>query len=359
MRSCRIAADKQRMIQTLQSLRFVFIMLIVLSHIIGKSFDFGGECGVSFFFMLSGFVLSLAYGNQVTEGRFRTRKFMLRQLLKFYPLHLLMLVAFVVLDARLGNYYDWQHLVPNILLLQSWIPYEEYFFVANGPSWFLCDILFFYSVFSLAYRLLNRLGVTHLLVLGAVVAVLYGLLAFGIPLWKVNIILYVSPATRLIDFCLGILLCRLYRSKTGLAWGERIKESNTAVVTLCELCLVMLLILFFFAYELMTLRLRCAAPFWLVIPPILLFFTISDKHGGYITRLLRHSVLLWCASVSLEIYLVHMLVFRVVDSLMATVGIAQGVLTATMGLIVMFPVAWLTKRFFVDKIYVSLIKYVE
>lgn len=359
MLSCRIAADKQRMIQTLQSLRFVFIMLIVFSHTIGKSFDFGGECGVSFFFMLSGFVLSLAYGNQVTEGRFRTRKFMLRQLLKFYPLHLLMLVAFVVLDARLGNYYDWQHLVPKILLLQSWIPYEEYFFVANGPSWFLCDILFFYSVFSLAYRLLNRLGVTHLLVLGAVVAVLYGLLAFSIPLWKVNSILYVSPATRLIDFCLGILLCRLYRSKAGLAWGERIKESNTVVVTLCELCLVVLLILSFFAYESMTLRLRCAALFWLVIPPILLFFTISDKHGGYITRLLRHSVLLWCASVSLEIYLVHMLVFRVVDSLMATVGIAQGVLTATMGLIVMFPVAWLTKRFFVDKIYVSLIKYVE
>jgi peptidoglycan/LPS O-acetylase OafA/YrhL len=347
------------MIQTLQSLRFVFIMLIVLSHIIGKSFDFGGECGVSFFFMLSGFVLSLAYGNQVTEGRFRTRKFMLRQLLKFYPLHLLMLVAFVVLDARLGNYYDWQHLVPNILLLQSWIPYEEYFFVANGPSWFLCDILFFYSVFSLAYRLLNRLGVTHLLVLGAVVAVLYGLLAFSIPLWKVNSILYVSPATRLIDFCLGILLCRLYRSKTGLAWGERIKESNTAVATLCELCLVVLLILSFFAYESMTWRLRCAVPFWLVIPPILLFFAMSDKHGGYITRLLRHSVLLWCASVSLEIYLVHMLVLRVVDNLMAIVGIAQGVLTATMGLIVMFPVAWLTKRFFVDKIYVSLIKYVE
>ena len=160
-------------------------------------------------------------------------------------------------------------------------------------------------------------------------------------------------------FCLGILLCRLYRSKTGLAWGERIKESNTVVVTLCELCLVVLLILSFFAYESMTLRLRCAALFWLVIPPILLFFTISDKHGGYITRLLRHYVLLWCASVSLEIFLVHMLVLRVVDSLMATVGIAQGVLTATMGLIVMFPVAWLTKRFFVDKIYVSLIKYVE
>ena len=34
------------MIHTLQSLRFIFIMLVVLSHYIGSSFDFGGECGV-------------------------------------------------------------------------------------------------------------------------------------------------------------------------------------------------------------------------------------------------------------------------------------------------------------------------
>ena len=359
MRFCRIASDNVGMIQTLQSLRFVFIMLIVFSHIIGKIFDFGGECGVSFFFMLSGFVLSLAYGTKVTEGRFNTRKFVFRQLLKFYPLHLLMLIVFVVLDARLGNYYDWQHLVPNILLLQSWIPYDEYYFVANGSSWFLCDILFFYLVFSLAYRLLNRLRMIHLLVLGIVVLMLYGLLAFSIPLWMVNSILYASPATRLIDFCLGVLLCRLYLSETGLALGRRMKESNTAIVTAWESCLAILLFLSFFAYESMTLRLRCAALFWLVIPPILLFFAMSDKHGGYITRLLRHPVLLWCASISLEIYLVHMLVFRIVDSLMAAVGITQGWGTATVGLAVMFPVAWLTKRFFVDKIYVSLIKYVE
>ena len=348
-----------RMIQTLQSLRFVFIMLIVVSHIIGKSFDFGGECGVSFFFMLSGFVLTLAYGRKVTEESFHTRQFMLRQLLKFYPLHLLMLVVFVVLDARLGQYYDWQHLVPNILLLQSWIPYDEYFFVANGSSWFLCDILFFYLVFSLAYRVLNGLRMTHLLLLGTAVMMAYGWLAYSIPLWRVNSILYASPATRLIDFCMGILLCRLFLSDTGKAWGNRIMEATTTTATSWEVRLVVLLVISFFAYQSMTLRLRCAALFWLVIPPILLYFAMSDKYGGRITRLLRHPVLLWCAGISLEIYLTHMLVFRIVDSLMAAVGIEQGVTTAAVGLVVLFPVAWLTKRFFVDKIYVSLIKYVE
>lgn len=346
------------MIQTLHSLRFIFIMLIVFSHIIGKTFDFGGECGVSFFFMLSGFVLSLAYGTKVAEGSFRTRPFVLRQLLKFYPLHLLMLTAFVVLDARLGRFYDWQHLLPNVLLLQSWIPFDEYFFVANGVSWFLCDILFFYVVFSLAYRVLNRMRTTHLLALGLVVLLLYIVLASSIPLWSVNSILYASPLTRLIDFCLGILLCRLYRSDCCSDLERRLKDSRTATVTVCEICLFALLVLSFFAYEEMSLRWRCAALFWLVIPPLLLFFAVSDKRGGCVTGLLHHPILLRCGGISMEIFLIHMLVLRIVYSTLSAMGLTNGVLLAVVALMVLFPVAWLTKRFFVDKIYVSLIKYV-
>lgn len=346
------------MIRTLQSLRFIFIMLIVFSHIIGKSFDFGGECSVSFFFMLSGFVLSLAYGSKVAEGSFRTRPFVLRQLLKFYPLHLLMLTVFVILDARLDRFYDWQHLLPNILLLQSWIPFDEYYYVANGSSWFLCDILFFYVVFSLAYRTLNRMRIVHLLTLGLVVLLLYIILASSIPLWSVNSILYVSPLTRLIDFCLGILLCRLYRSDISLRLERRLKDSHTATVFFCEICLFVLLVLSFFAYEEMSFRWRCAALFWLVIPPLLLFFAVSDKHGGFMTRWLHHPVLLWCGSISLEIYLIHMLVLRSVYSILSAMGFTDSVLLAAVALIVLLPAAWLTKRFFVDKIYVSLIKYV-
>ena len=76
------------------------------------------------------------------------------------------------------------------------------------------------------------------------------------------------------------------------------------------------------------------------------------------TRLLRHPLLLWLGGISLEIYLMHMLVFRIVNSVMTSVGFTDAVLLAVAGLIVLFPIAWLTKRFFVDKIYVSLIKYV-
>ena len=142
------------MIKTLQSLRFFFIMLVVLSHYIGTSFDFGGECGVSFFFVLSGFVLSLAYSERVSQGLFSTRNFFVKQWIKIYPLHLLTFIIMFALDLRLGKYCDPLAAIANLLLLQSWIPADSFYFVANSPSWFLCDILFFYLVFSSLNKLI-------------------------------------------------------------------------------------------------------------------------------------------------------------------------------------------------------------
>ena len=89
------------MIATLQSLRFVFVMLIFLSHFDYKdihALDAGGDCGVAFFFLLSGFVLSLGYGPQISEGSFSFGRFLKRRLLKCYPLHILCLLLFLIVS---------------------------------------------------------------------------------------------------------------------------------------------------------------------------------------------------------------------------------------------------------------------
>ena len=196
------------MIKSVQALRFVFIMLVVFSHFYGKVFDFGGECGVSFFFMLSGFIISYAYATKVEKGTFQHKRFLVRQLLKFYPLHVLTFIIMVVLDARLGHFFSWDKLLANLLLLQSWVPSDEFYFVANGLSWFLSDLVFFYLMFPVVLRLLMHVSRQMLAVTTVVVVVLYAILAASIPHELVNPLLYASPLTRLIDFAIGILLYR-------------------------------------------------------------------------------------------------------------------------------------------------------
>ena len=142
------------MIATLQSLRFVFVMLVFLSHFAYRdiqTLDAGGDCGVAFFFLLSGFVLSLGYGRKIDDGSFCYRGFLKRRFLKLYPLHILCLIFFfVVSKASL----DWPILL-NVLLLQAWIPNPDYYFSCNSVSWFLSCLFFCYFLFPFAYKRLS------------------------------------------------------------------------------------------------------------------------------------------------------------------------------------------------------------
>ena len=331
------------MIKTLQSFRFVFVMLMVLSHVIGKAFDYGGECAVSYFFILSGFVLSLAYGRKISQDQFCPRRFLIQQFMKFYPLHLLTFLFMVVLDARLGVYYEWYRLLPNILLLQSWIPHDSFYFVANGSSWFLCDVMFFYAVFKPLYLFLNRQSCRRLLLMGAVLVLGYLVLAFSIPLSSVNSILYASPLTRLIDFIIGILLYRVYVSSWGTGLEHWLQRQNIAVLTTIEAALILSVAALFFVGQALTIRLACTSMYWFVMPVFILVFAKTDTLNGLISRLLHHPALLWLGGISFEIFLLHMPVIRVVKSLSASLGITSPILIGAVTALIMVLLSYLAK----------------
>lgn len=350
------------MIQNLQSLRFFFIMLVVMSHIIGKSFDFGGECGVSFFFVLSGFVLSYAYGQKIREEQFQLKPFLKRQLLKFYPLHLLTFLIMLALDARLGQYYDFPKLVANALLLQSWVPSDDFYFVANAPSWFLSDLLFFYIVFPWLFLWLINIRELKLWLTMAVVVALYTCLAVAIPQEMVNPVLYISPLTRILDFALGILLFRYCSSASGQQFTTWLKRQSEAVVSCLEVLMFLWVVVSFFIYEHSPASFRCASLFWCVSPVFLLVYIKSDKLEGLVTSFLHHPFVLWLGSISLEIYLTHFVTMRILYGMMNTIGIPDeerlNLIVVAITIVLIIVVSFIVKRFYVDKIYGALIKYV-
>ena len=339
------------MIKNLQALRFVFIMLVVMSHIIGKTFDFGGECGVSFFFILSGFILSYAYGEKVQARIFDKKRFIQKQLSKFYPLHVLLFFIMIILDVRLGFFYSWDKLVANLLLLQSWVPSDDFYFVGNGLSWFLSDLLFFYLVFPTAFRLLMNVSMRRLLTGSVLILLLYAGLATSIPGTLINPLLYAAPWTRLLDFSIGILLFRIYASAIGMSFHNWLFRQPSAAVTLMELTLVLAVVTSFFIYEHASLRFRCAALFWLILPAVIYFFSASDKQTGVVTQMLHTLPMQWLGGISLEIYLTHYVLIRFLNSGLTYLGVGNEdrlsplPLLLTISLIIL--VAYLTKRYFV------------
>ena len=277
------------MIATLQSLRFVFVMLIFLSHFAYRdiqALDAGGDCGVAFFFLLSGFVLSLGYGRKIDDGSFCYRGFLKRRFLKLYPLHLLCLIFFfVVSKASL----DWPVLL-NVLLLQAWIPNPDYYFSCNSVSWFLSCLFFCYILFPFAYKRLS-LRWLFFVIVGYLLALLLT------PYEKINAILYVNPLARFVDFYLGMFLCQVYECR---------RELNIPQWT--ELIMVLLLLITLALYPYVDAKFRNAPLYWLVLIPLIYVFA---QEKGYVSRWLKTKSMLFLSSLSMPLFLTHQMLINI------------------------------------------------
>ena len=138
------------------------------------------EVFVSFFFVLSGFVLTHAYGSSV---QFNFRKFFISRTFRLLPLHLFMLSVFILLEC--GRYlaaekgidfnntpftgkFAPSEILPNALLLQSWT-YLTNPLSFNYPSWSISIEYYTYMIFALILGIAFgvRIGVWTTMVLVA------------------------------------------------------------------------------------------------------------------------------------------------------------------------------------------------
>ncbi len=308
------------MIATLQSLRFVFVMMIMMSHFayhgIGP-FDAGGDCGVAFFLILSGFVLSLRYGGEIRNGSFHYGQFLKRRFWKLYPLHLLCLVFFLVVSRTT---FDMSVLL-NVLLLQAWVPVRDYYFSCNSVSWFLSCLFFCYLLFPWAYKHVSKRWTVGVLATYVMVCLLT-------PNEDVNAILYVNPMVRFVDFYIGVVLCRIYEkgySLSGSAWME----------WFLFLILMVLLAVYPHADE----KLRNAPLYWLVLVPLILVFS---KEQGPLSRQLKTGPLLMLASLSMPIFMTHQMLISLLFHWFPDMPV---VVMLFLCIFVVLVVSWLIDRF--------------
>ena len=211
------SATRKINLPTLTGLRYAAALLVVMCHAaplfvagtllgnIGK----GGFVGVSFFFVLSGFVLTWSL-----DERAKIRDFYRRRVARVYPLHALtltfaLIAGLVSPGLMLGGVGSD---LLNLLLLHAWFPSDHIHFSANLPSWSLSCEAFFYAVFPfLTLRLgLHKKGSW---LIPAVVVVTVGGAIYSLSPAYVEGVAYVSPAYRLMEFMIGILLAAAIRER--------------------------------------------------------------------------------------------------------------------------------------------------
>jgi peptidoglycan/LPS O-acetylase OafA/YrhL len=234
------AVDGRTRLPSLTGLRFIAALLVFCYHVtLGNSpippnaaidpyadpsiagrlsslFGTTGFIGVSFFFVLSGFVL--AWSSRPGE---KPAAFWRRRLVKVFPNHLVTWAVAMALFA--GALYPITSWLPNLALVHAYFPVADIMLSVNVPSWTLGCELLFYLLFPLLIRPIRRIPENRLwlwagiLVAGLVAVQLVNLFALpgrpsfsGTPvsLWQFWFG-YFLPPTRLFEFVLGAVLARI------------------------------------------------------------------------------------------------------------------------------------------------------
>lgn len=210
------------MLRSLTALRFPAALAVFLYHapltrdaaILFST----GYAGVGFFFLLSGFILTINY-----RGTFSLRRFYAARLARIYPVHLFAMAVALAALAVAGGGPEWSDaglrertvaVMLQAVLLQSWFPSAHVHFTGNGPAWSLSDEAFFYALFPFALAAIARVfrsapAGTFLLAAAAVWALLAASLV-GVNAPYDDWAIYVLPPARFIDFGVGILLANAY-----------------------------------------------------------------------------------------------------------------------------------------------------
>ena len=119
------------MIDTLTSLRLFFALMVFGAHcyVVDSSFSTHifkeGFVGVSFFFILSGFIIAYNYQKKMEERLVTKRRFWAARVARIYPLHVLTLLGVAVVGNWLtptGWCEGLKHFIPALFLLHPFVP---------------------------------------------------------------------------------------------------------------------------------------------------------------------------------------------------------------------------------------------
>ncbi|MGW2588255.1 acyltransferase family protein [Streptomyces virginiae] len=182
--------------------------------------------GVTFFFVLSGFLLTWVHKPQERAGAFYWRR-----IARIWPATLVAAVpAVLVFYAMEGLRPDWGSLLASVFLVQTWLPHAHPALPGNPVTWTLSVELFFYALFPFAARRIVKVSTRHLVLvtamgLAAMVAVhhLAGLDSQPLASWVAR-----TPVFHLPEFLVGITLA------LALKRGWRIRlHPSVPVIALC------------------------------------------------------------------------------------------------------------------------------
>ena len=213
-----------------------------------------GGMAVSFFFVLSGFILVYVYKDKLTRST--TPKFYFTRFARIWPLHIACLLLIAWLTPRFLPSSDWPWLrtLSHWSLLQSWYPTQNWVHCYNGVAWTISVEAFFYLMFPflllgtvrqfcIKYACLLPLTFCGMIWMAATIAPVSSIKSIANASLNPLEIVQLFPPFRLLEFMTGMAAGMIFRSRVSAALTA-VKSPNhwtmTARATVLETLLIAL-----------------------------------------------------------------------------------------------------------------------
>ena len=300
-------------IESIQIYRGISILLIMLCHYF-KKLVICGYIGVSAFLVMSGFLTVYMYnGVQINKNSIFKMVFekIKRKISRYYTLFLFSTVISIPFCMLLihDSLAVWKVIV-HLLMLQAWVPHDEWLSVINGPSWYL-SVDIFCTIISVPFILFCqkiKSSKSVLFLLTLTIVMVYGLAFLNITTPKeTRWFWYFFPGTRWLDFVAGGLLGCLFKLlekrriqyvKIGWLWGCSVIMYGVGIV--------------FSVHEIKHLE---YAAVWLPASLILLSALFSSEcryndSNIFFRRVIECKPMIFMGEISMELFLLHIPVMR-------------------------------------------------
>lgn len=300
--------------------RFIVAILIVFLHygeeIFSTNSDFFNalrshlNLGVSYFYVLSGFVMMLAYGQ---KNMIEPKQYYINRFARIYPLHIFASILVLIIGILISlNYLEFYHfpdfslLIKHIFLVQAWFP--ESALSLNTPSWSISVEMFFYFCFPFIFNYFIK---KYSLKAIAIVIFSFWIInqfamnwlflspycekdAVGGGYSLIHTFLFFNPLLHLNQFCIGLLFGAYF-----------IKQQTKAVKNYDFLILIIFIATCFMIYFFRDILLHNGL---MAINFAFLMYFIS-KNGGKITKLFQKRFLVHLGEISFAVYLLQTPIF--------------------------------------------------
>lgn len=294
-------------IEQLTFTRFVAALAIVVFHFGSTANPFAFKyvnsfvsqlnSGVSYFFMLSGFIMIISYWD---KGVINWIDYIKNRMARVYPIYFIgifaaLFISIIKLDVNLFDIFF------NVIMMQSWIPGRA--LTGNPPGWSICVEFLFYCIFPFLFNLVYKpLIEKHLIKINLVVVLVFIFSQFiflyfynssfykGFPSQSHDM-LFFFPLMHLSEFLIGNLAGLFF-----IKYGKDLIRNYDIPLVILVLILVTVL-----SFPLSGLSYFNGLLAFIIIPIILLL----SMNNGKITQLFSRKSFVFLGEISYSLYILQ------------------------------------------------------